>query len=282
MNYVTNFDRQYRIIIGNSGSAFELGGGDHPLHVAFEIQKADTQANNSARINVWNLNKEHISMLEKSDCRVLLRAGYGTRLATIFEGTVNFASTTMEGADRKTEIELVDSLKSTRDGFVSVSYSEPVSWKRIMDDVATQMGVVVSYSYNATFVQMESGLSFVGKGADLISKGCNSCGLSWTIQDGILQIKKPNDVMKREVYIINKDTGMVGIPARVALEKSKTTVKKLGWDVSFLMNGSIGVNDYVKVESDAVTSFFKVYSITHSGDNVSGDWVSTARLETIS
>lgn len=282
MNYTQNYDRQYRVTIGNGAEAYELGGGDMPLHINFDIQKADTNSSNSGKVTLWNLSKTTLSMLEKNDCRLALRAGYGTRMPLLFEGTVSYASTSLDNADRKTEIELVDSLKSTRDSYLSMSYTEPVSWQKIFDDVADKMGVAVSYSYNATFKDISSGFSFVGKGTDVIAKGCASCGLSWTIQDGILQIKKPGDTMNREVFVISKDTGLIGLPARVSMEKSNTEAKKLGYDVSFLLNGAIGVNDYIKLESNVVTGFFKVFSISHEGDNVSGDWLSTARLEAVS
>lgn len=281
MNYTQNYDRQYRVTIGNSGEAYEIGGGDNPIHINFDIQKADTNSSNSAKVNLWNLSPTTLSLLEKNDCRLTLRAGYGTRMPLLFEGTVSYASTTLDNSDHKTEIELVDSLKYTRDSYVSLSYAEPVNWRKIFDDTADKMGVAVSYSYNASFVDISSGFSFVGKGTDVLTKGCNTCGLSWTIQNGILQVKKPNDTMTREVFVLSAETGLVGIPARVSLEKSNTTAKKLGYDVSFLLNGAIGVNDYVKLESKSVTGFFKVYSINHEGDNVSGDWISTARLEAV-
>ena len=70
-----NFDRQYRCTIGNSSGAFEVGGGQYPLHISFNIQKADTKANNSATVTLWNLNDVHISAIEQADCRLTLRAG---------------------------------------------------------------------------------------------------------------------------------------------------------------------------------------------------------------
>jgi len=286
MNYNQNFDRQYRCTIGNSGGAFEIGGGQYPLHIAFDIKKADTKSNNSATVTIWNLNDNHVSALDEPDCRLLLKAGYGTRLSQIFEGTVSYASTEMDGGDRKTEIELVDGYIATRDTYISVSYNEKISWKSIIDDVANKMGMAVSYSYNASenITDISSGFSFVGKGIDVLSKACNSCGLSWSIQNGVIQIKKPNDVMNTQVYVLSSDTGLIGWPKKVSMEKSKTkgAVKNLGYDVNFLLNGAIEVNNYVKVESKAITGFYKVFSISHKGDNVSGDWISTARLTELS
>ena len=48
--------------------------------------------------------------------------------------------------------------------------------------------------------------------------------------------------------------------------------------VKLFLNGAIHIDDYVKVESKAVTGYFRVYSLDIQGDNISGDWMCTARL----
>ena len=46
----------------------------------------------------------------------------------------------------------------------------------------------------------------------------------------------------------------------------------------YLMNGAINIDDYVKLESELVKGYFRVYSLEIAGDNVSGDWTCRARL----
>ena len=112
---------------------------------------------------------------------VSLKAGYGSKLALIFAGIVSYVSTTIDSADRKTEIEVIDNLVEIRDTYVSVSYNGTVNWKTIFDDVAAQMGVAVSYSYNAEFVDISNGFSFVGLARDIMTKGCKCCNLSLSL-----------------------------------------------------------------------------------------------------
>ena len=50
-----------------------------------------------------------------------------------------------------TEIEAIDGRVELRDTFVSLSYKGVISAKKIMQDVAAQMGVSITFSYNATF-----------------------------------------------------------------------------------------------------------------------------------
>jgi len=269
------------------GKGFEIGETSNeqpvPLHVNFSLQKSDLESQNTGRVTVWNLNKSELAVLNEKDCCVSLRAGYGNRLSLIFAGIISYVSTSADGADRKTEIEVVDNLVEIRDTYVTVSYKGTVNWKTIFDDVAAQMGVAVSYSYNAKFADISNGFSFVGLARDIMTKGCKCCNLVWSIQNGVMQVKRPGDVMSKEVYVLSPDSGLLGIPARVVITQNEATGKNtLGWDVEYFLNGAINIDDYVKLESEAVTGYFRVYSLEMSGDNVSGDWICKARLLEVS
>ena len=285
-----NWDRQYRLAAGpGGGTGFEIGAVTAecpvPLHINFSAEKGDKEASNTAKVSIWNLNDEHLAVLNQKDCVISLHAGYGKNMPLIFAGVVSFVKTQLDGADRETEIEIVDKLVALRDTYVSVNYSGKISWKEIMDDVAAQLGVAISYSYNASFSDLNNGFSFVGNAKDIMSKGCNSCGLSWSIQNGVLQVKKPNDVMSKEVYVLSADTGLINIPSRFSEEKATSKsdtgskkAKQSGWEVNYLLNGAIGIDDYVRLESKVASGYYRVYKLSHSGDNVTGDWVSAAQL----
>ena len=275
-----NFDRQYRLIAGQAGAkGFEVGGGRNPLHISFSMEKSDLESQNTGKIEIWNLNDSHIAELEKKNCVVALNAGYGAHRPLIFTGIVSFVSTVEDGADRKTSIEVIDNLIQARDTYVSVSYSGQVSWKTIFDDVATKMGIPISYSHNVSFAKITNGFSFVGLAKNILTKGCQCCGLSWSIQNGVLQVKRPRDVMSLEVFEISAKTGMIGSPEKVTITSGENSNQnRIGWDVRYFLNGAINVNDYVKLVSKKITGYFYVYSQEIAGDNVSGDWMCKSRL----
>lgn len=283
-----NFDRQYRLAAGKAGGVgFEIGATDNnepvPLHINFSVQRSDLETQNTGRVTVWNLNRQHLAVLDEKDCALSLKAGYGNRMPLIFAGIVASSTTSLDGADRKTEIEVVDNLVEIRDTYVAVSYSGNVNWKTIMDDVANQMGVAVTYSYNAAFADIPNGFSFVGQARDIMTKGCDCCGLAWSLQNGVMQIKRPGDTMSREVYVLSEETGLLGIPARVTEAASQENASpEIGWDVEYFLNGAINIDDYVRLESEKVTGYFRVYSVEISGDNLSGDWICKARLKEVS
>lgn len=273
-----NFDRQYRLIAGQAGAeGFMIGGGSRPLHISFAIEKADTDSQNTAKVSIWNLNDEHIAELGKKDCTITLRAGYGSRMPLIFSGIVTFAKSKKDGNDVVTEVELVDNRVELRDTYVSISYSGNINSETVVQDIAGQMGLAVSFSYNAEFKDIPNGYSFVGPARDALTKACETSGLTWSINNGVLQIKKPGDTMSLEVYELSVDTGLVGIPEQVQVSADVGEPQR-GWDVEYLMNAAINVSDYVYLNSKYVQGYFRVYSVAIEGDNMEGIWTCKARL----
>lgn len=277
-----NWDRQYRFSAGQAGSTgFEIGQGSRPLHISFSVERADTDSANTAKVSLWNLGPEHLAELNKDDCVVVLKAGYGNVMPLVFTGVVTFASTKLDGSDMLTEIELVDNRIELRDTYVSVGYDGVVNCKTLIQDVADQMGVTVSFSYNAEFKDIPNGFSYVGPAANALTKACDTSGLVWSINNGVLQVKKPKDTMSREVYELSAQTGLVNTPTRVQIS-DEADVYEYGWDVEFLMNAAITVDDYVYLNSKQVKGYFRVYSITIDGDNYGSSWTCTARLLEVS
>ena len=278
------FDRQYRFAAGPpGGEGFEVGetSPSQPtaLRINFSVEKADTEAPNTARISLWNLSPESIAILNEEDCFVKLRAGYGTNMPLVLKGTITYIHTVMDFADRETVIEIADGRVELRDTYVALSYSGVVSGKDIIEDTAGQMGIAVTFSYNAEFHDFPNGFSFVGPARVALDKGCDSSGLQWQIQDGVLQVHMTRDTMTREVYLLSADTGLIGIPKKVTYGEDGTEEGiQTGWEVTYLLNGAIGIADYVRLESKIVTGQFRVKSVKLDGDNIQGDWMCTARL----
>lgn len=270
------FDRQYRFAAGPpGGTGFEIGEtsleSPTALHINFTIDKCDTETPNTSKISLWNLNKEHLAILNEKDCLVTLKAGYDNHIALIFVGTVTHITTELDGADRETSIELADGRVELRDTYVSLSYSGAINQKKIIEDIATEMGVAVTFSYNVEFYTF-NGFSVIGPCSAALDKACASNDLTWQIQNGVLQIKRNRDTMTREVYILSPETGLINIPKRINYGKDGTGADdQPGWEVQYLMNGAIAIGDFVRFESKHVQGYFRVRSIEMNGDNLSGD-----------
>ena len=172
----------------------------------------------------------------------------------------------------------MDNRIEVRDTYVSVSYAGAVNCKTLIQDTADQMGVTVFFSpttQSSRTSRMAD--SYVGPARNVLTKACETSGLTWSINNGVLQVKKPGDTMSREVYELSAETGLLGLPERVQISNEDKGYS-YGWDVEYLMNAAIGLDDYVYLNSKMVKGYFRVYSVRIEGDNMEGSWSCTARL----
>lgn len=278
-----NFYRQYRLTIGRTKTkGFELGDTSNSAgiapHISFSLEKSDTSTANTGKITVYNLNPEQLNILSQTDCHIALRAGYGANMPLIATGTITYASTSLESADHATEIEFTENLTALRDTYVAIGLSGSISAKRVIEYFATEMGVAVTYSRSASFVQFRNGYSFVGSAQTGLSKVCKLCGLTWTLQNGVLQIRAGNDAISYKAYLLSAETGLVEIPKRITFTQTGSSEKQKGWEISYLLNGAIRINDCVNIQSKAINGVFRVMKLSISGDSFSGDWLCTAQV----
>lgn len=278
------FNRQYRLSAGIAGGfGFEIGAtteqSPEALHINFGVNKADTEQPCTANISVWNLSPANLAVLNQENCIVALRAGYDNHMPLIFVGGIVYRDTGMDGGDRATIIEATDGGIELRYTYVSLSYAMPINTRKIIEDVATQMGVPVTFSYNAQFFEFANGFSFIGPAGTVLDKAVASSGLMWHIYNGVLQVKMRGDTMNREVVLLSPETGLIGIPRRITYAKGPDDIKEQsGWEVEYLMNGAIGIGDFIRLESQAVQGYFRMRSVEMNGDNLEGDWLCRARL----
>ncbi len=280
---MNNFDRQYRLTVGKyKAKGFELGDTSNSSgiapHISFSLEKSDTSTANTGKISVYNLDPEKLNILSQTDCHIALRAGYDANMPLIASGTITYISTSLESADHATEIEFTEDLTALRDTYVAVGLSGSVNAKRVIEHFAAEMGVAAAYSKSAAFVQFRNGFSFVGSAQTGLSKVCKLCGLSWTLQNGVLQIRSGNEAMSYKAYLLSAETGLVEIPKRITFTQSGSSDKQNGWEITYLLNGAIGINDCVRIQSKVISGVFRVMKLTISGDSYSGDWLCTAQV----
>ncbi len=275
-----NFIRNYVMKCGRMGSTgFKIGDSEPALHVSFSIEKSNAETANTAKVQIWNLSNANLSILEGKDCIVELKAGYGNSMALILAGNITFAVTTQDGADRMTELEVVDGRVALRDTNVSISFNGAVDCKEVYQRFANQMGISVRFAKDLSFVRLPNGFSFVGKAAAGLKKLANCCGHSWSIQNQVLQITWPGRAISTQGYLLNSDTGLIGSPKRITISTGGDNNDSMtGWEIQYLLNGAIGVNDIVKIESRTANGYYLIHKLTIDGDNLEGDWLCTAQV----
>ena len=279
-----NFMRRYVLKCGPMGKkGFEIGhihsASEEALHVSFSIEKSDTESANTAKVQIWNLSDKNLKVLDAKDCIVELKAGYGNNMALILAGNITSAITTMENADRMSELSVVDGRVALRDTNVRLSYNGAVNCKDVYKDIANQMGLSVVFAKDLSYVVLPNGFSYVGKARTALQKLVRCCGHSWTIQNQVLQVTWPGRPVSTRGYLLNSNTGLIGTPKRITIGSSSDNEEsRTGWEVQYFLNGAIGVNDVVQLQSNTANGYYLVHKVTIDGDNLEGDWMCTAQL----
>ena len=301
-----NWLRQYVITAGVPGQeGFEISslGNNRPLHVNFELEKADTQSSNTGKLQISNLSAAHKAILGQDGCMVEIKAGYTDAVSSLFLGSVSNPTETLSGADRTLELELIDGF-SNYDAVGSMSINDVVTADMVLTEFQAQMGVesvIITEQAAALLATAKygNGYCYVGRLKAGLQALVAKAGLSFSMQNGVLQVFYPGEAITTQAYVLSADTGLISIPKKITISESstsKTGTKKTksessgsseswqsdsgipGYEVEYFINGAIGINDLVKVESKNLTGVFRVKKQTYRGDNYSGDWTCTAQL----
>ena len=283
--------RSYELTAGMQGdglSGFTIGNGNDPmhppLHIAFTVEKANLTAPNNTTLKIWNLGKTKRAFLDTPGAYVMLKAGYWGRNALIAEGQVLWCIDDLESGNLVTEVELEDIGRGQiRDSYIAISYATEINGMKIIDDIISQMGISKSGVYispKAQFHTYQKGFSYVGTAFDALRQVCEDQGLMCTILNGMIDIRAPYEPRTLSAVVLNAQTGLLGVPKKVMeLEDGDTMLA--GWRVEFLLNNSIDLGSYIRLESKFIPGGFGYYCVEKlsvSGDNYNGDWKCSATL----
>ena len=283
----------YRIVFPKLNITFE-----NNLHIGFQIDKDTTKESNKAKLEIFNLSDATRKKIEVPDTEVEIYAGYekagGAILA--FKGSVTYGFTRDAGTDCITTLDLADGTKAMRDSYCSLSYAPGTSAKTIIQRCANEMGVPVVYGDDVGELESyQNGYSYIGQADGALTEICNALGLSWSIQNNILNIILAGGTSTNRGLVFSPQSGLVGVPERIiqaeyksnksnpkktAKKKAKKEKprKKAGWKIQTLLVPSVNPADMVKVESKWITGWFRVEKVSHRGDYNGTNWGSAMEL----
>ena len=283
----------YRIVFPKLNITFE-----NNLHIGFQIDKDTTKESNKAKLEIYNLSDATRKKIEVADTEVEIYAGYekagGAILA--FKGSVTYGFTRDAGTDCITTLDLADGTKAMRDSYCSLSYAPGTSAKTIIQRCANDMGVPVVYGDDVGELESyQNGYSYIGQADGALTEICNALGLSWSIQNNILNIILAGGTSTNRGLVFSPQSGLVGVPERIiqaeyksnksnpkktAKKKAKKEKprKKAGWKIQTLLVPSVNPADMVKVESKWITGWFRVEKVSHRGDYNGTNWGSAMEL----
>lgn len=235
------------------------------LRIAFNVTKTAKPEPNKASIKVYNLSEEHrgyLSELSASGVDTQLEAGYRAGTSIIYRGSLQRVFTMRDKADLVTTLETADGVKQVQQSRVSVSVQKGATNKDVLAKVARAVGVsdgnlpdaLAKLGGASVFL---NGAVFFGSAADEMTRLCRSLDLTWSIQDGKLQVLARGAAVEGVAIRLSKDSGLINEPSIDPKGKLQG---------SMLIQPDVFPGRLVKLEGERVKGNFKLDQTVHQGD----------------
>lgn len=269
------------------------------LDFKFEIEKNDKAEPNKLELNIYNASPDHVAQLaatakanSATGVRVRLSVGYvddGPFL--IFDGDAREVTTTQNGDDRITRIAAHDGGRTFRESRISQSFAPGASWSSIISACAAAMdigsGNANDAAVGATVPGLGSscpnGMVLAGRASDQLTRVTKACGMTWSIQNGVLQLLKDGKPLQTTSVRIASDSGLVGSPSvdtdshiSKGYKSTPATTKKKKkphlLNVKTLMIPGIYPGRKVAMDSEEYQGGYQVLQAIFIGDTAGNDW----------
>lgn len=255
------FGRRWKLDISNDQETLSI----EQLRVAFEIDKTINEKPNPAKIQVWNLNRDHINQLLSQDYKkVALSVGYG-ELRQIYAGDITKTRIQREGLDFVLTLECSDGHQAYTQSRAKTTLKAGATDKQIVEELQKTMPKVQTGAIDIPNQRkLPRGRVLNGNSRDILTKIARNNKADWSIQDGSLIFLPKDKVLSDDAVLISQDTGMINAPEQT----------DEGLELTCLLNSALQIGGLVKVESiiEYFNGEYKIVKLAHSGDGIGGDW----------
>jgi hypothetical protein len=274
---VIKYNRAYTLIVGtaNGGSVTV----PLPFTCTFDITRNDLSSANVAQIKVYNLspqnrNQIRFNIMDTGDYRpVILQAGYGSNISTIFKGSITQAWSDRSPGDTNfiTTIESFDSGYAFQNGIINMTFPAGTAISTVIATLAnslpyTNVGIIGSYPGT-----LQRAFAANGNAIDILR---DLTGGGVFIDNSTVNILGNTECLNGILGTIDDSVGLLGTPIR---EQST-----LNFDMIFEPRLQIG--QYVTLNSSTGQNYngnYKIIGVKHRGmisGAVCGDAITSVRF----
>lgn len=252
--------------------------------MSFRVAKSTKREPNTCELKIYNLSATTRAGLQGVGVPVILSAGYPGNAAIIFQGQSRTIDHMREGVEWVTRVRCGDGERAYQWAHFAESFAPGTSVADVIRAAAKALGVntgnleeqLAAGGFRGGAVQFAHGYTAHGKAALELDGLMRSIGLSWSIQDGALQILRGTDPAPGRAVLLTPDTGLVGSPEHNAPDKKgKPPLIKF----RSLLQPQIRCGGTVEIRSAAIRGQFRVESLDHSGDTASGEWYTSGEVQ---
>lgn len=264
------FGRAIQLVIGSSAESIVIDGG---LTISFDLTKTITSEPNEATISIVNLNQSTRNLItDKKYNRILLNAGYGDDMRTLFVGYIDEVENRKDSTDITTTMTCSDGSKDYREARTAVTVKKGQSDKEIVKEVLKDMpNTETGIQEYKKETKLPRGKTLVGNSREILKTVAKNQDANWSIQDNkLLILPKTSALANNEGFLIQEGTGMIGSPQKTSD----------GLEVRCLLNNIMRVGQLCRVVSriKEYSGDFKITKIQMKGSNKGGDFTNVLTL----
>lgn len=264
------FGRAIQLIIGSDTESIVI----EDLTIGFDLTKTITSEPNEASIYVINLNQSTRNLItDKKYNRILLNAGYGDDMRTLFIGYIDEVENKKEAVDITTIMTCSDGSVDYRESRTAITVSKGQTDQEIVKQTLKNMpNTTNGIQEFKTERKLPRGKTMVGNSRDVLKVVANNQDANWSIQDGkLLLLPKTSALANNEGFLISEETGMIGSPQKTSD----------GLEVRCFLNNVMRVGQLCRVVSiiKEYTGDFKITKIQMKGSNKGNDFTNILTLQ---
>lgn len=240
--------------------------------ITFRVEKTLKADPNTAEIVVYNMTdgqRDQLSAIKAPLVR--LSAGYLDGTTQIFYGQLIHVVHEVDGADIVTTMNTGDGIEEYRKKRIRMSIGPKtkadVVYKALIQALGLKPGNSSKFIHIfKTGIKAEiflSGAAFSGSAAFELSQLCKSANLSWSIQDGAIQIVDQNQATEKFAVKLSPTTGLVGSPS--ISNKGIATGK-------CLIIPDMYPGRQIEIDSRFLKGRYRLEKVTFTGDTHGQDW----------
>jgi hypothetical protein len=246
------------------------------LQVRFEIKKSLKSTPNPATLTITNLAESTRDELAKLPQVAILEVAYGdAELERIFIGDVFYVGHEWAGPTVETKLQAHDGGRAYAHARVTQSLKAGSVVLEGVKAAAAALGLKLPPPV-LTMPQLQqaatAGLALAGRASDELSRLLTPFGLGWSVQDGNLVVLADSGVRPGQAILIDEAAGMIDTPKWSTPSKpgQRPTLA-----VDCLLFPEVAPGNTIQVKSRTANGLFKVTDVTHTGDTMGGDWMTS-------
>lgn len=276
----TLFGRVCRVIVGRPQDDYRTLAPDaievEGLRVQFKVTRTGTKEPNTADVAVWNLSPSHRALVQAKGSKLILLAGYEGTFKQVFSGDVRTVDQVREGPNWITKFGVGDGERAYLYARVSEAFAPGTPANVVGARLITLLGLDPGdalarvEAVGKSFTQGYSARGPVSRELDRLLGGL---GLTWSVQDGRLQVLRPGESIQPSTSIeLAPGTGLIGSPEHGSPdEKGGPGVLK----AKSLLQPDLRPAVRFALVSESATGNYVCGKVELSGDTAGGEWYTT-------